>query len=297
MVGDHSGQLRLIRSGLTMLVTPFQFAVNWPIDTYHSIRYSVSSSYELQMENETLRSKQLLLEAKLQKLLALEKQNESLKALLQSSVYVHGKTMVASILSVSLAPFSQQVIVDKGSHHGIFVGQPVLDAFGVMGQVISVTPFTSRVLLITDQQSAIPVQNNRNGLRAIVQGKGYAGTMDMLYAPDTADFQKGDMLITSGLGERYPSDYPLGVIKEVSHESGMRFAKIIVEPKAHLNSSKQVLLVWPEHLQSKKLSKTKTAPKKLTAHSKSKNQSAHAHINIPKPNHALQLEQERFYDN
>jgi len=155
--------------------------------------------------------------------------------------------MVASLLYVSSALFSQQVILDKGSSDGIYVGQPVLDAYGVMGQVISVGHGTSRVLLISDRQSAIPVQNNRSGLRAIVRGNGYAGNLNVLYVPDTADFKVGDLLITSGLGQRYPANYPLGTVTEVKHAPSERFAKITVTPKAHINRSNQVLLVWPEH--------------------------------------------------
>lgn len=245
MVFEHTGSFRSLRSGLTLLVAPFQNLVAWPVDVVQWLESSMSSQHKLRMENAVLRSNQLLLKAKLQKSQALEKENEQLKALLLSSAQVEGKMVGAELIAVDLAPFTQQVLLDKGSREKVVVGQPVLDANGVMGHVTAIGPTSSRVLLITDPGSTVPVQNNRNGVRAFAKGNGYDQTLKLLYVPDTADFSKGDLLVTSGFGGVYPVGYPVGTIEDVSHKAGEKFAQITVKPVAKLNQSRQVLLVWP----------------------------------------------------
>lgn len=267
MVADHTGHVRVLRSGLTRVMAPFQSVVNWPMDTLYWLQTSMTSAHTLRMENAQLRSKQLLLEARLQRLAALEKENSQLKALLQSSLYVRGKTEVAHLLQVALAPFTQQVIVDKGARDDVYVGQPVLDAHGVMGQVVEVNNRTARVLLITDTQSAVPVQNARNGVRAVAKGLGYCGELSLLHVPETADFKPGDRLMTSGLGRLYPAGYPVGVIRRIETQPGLRFAKVQVQPEALLDRTTQVLLIWPDHREtepSQPAAQSETSPAVVT---------------------------------
>src|SRR5262249_27030613 len=156
-----------------------------------------------------------------------------------------GRLLVGQILDAALDPLNQEMVLDKGTDDGIFVGQPVLDAYGVMGQVIDTTAKTSRVLLISDGRSALPVQNNRNGMRAIVAGTGYANSLSLLHMPNTADVKVGDYLVTSGLGGRFPFGYPVGQIISIKKTSAERFALIEVRPAAHLDRSRMVVLVWP----------------------------------------------------
>jgi len=114
-----------------------------------------------------------------------------------------------------------------------------------MGQVIEVGRFTSRVMLITDPNSAVPVQVSRNGIRAIAMGKGYSDRLELINVSNTTDIRVGDKLITSGLGLRFPVGYPVGEVSAVEHISGKQFASITITPSAHLAQSLQVLLVWP----------------------------------------------------
>lgn len=268
-----------LRSQLSIIVLPLQSIVDKPIQFFHWLQTSIATQQDVLGENARLRARQLLLQAKLQRLLALEHENAQLRELLSSSSHMPGKTLVAQLLAVDTDPLSQEIIVDKGENDGTFVGQPVLDAFGVMGQIISVTPFTSRVMLVSDVRSAIPVQNNRNGVRSIVNGSGYPDQLNLLYVPVTADIHVGDMLVTSGLGGRFPSGYPVGEVSSVKRSAADRFAVVMMMPSAHVDVSRQVILLWPpeeniEPLAPPKITPAASNPKPTKGGKPSKKQSS-----------------------
>ncbi len=235
-----------IRADLALTVLPLQYLVSVPIKTIHWIAINVTTQEQLVADNARLRAHELLLESKLQKLLALERENAQLRALLKSTAHVGGaRVVVAQLLAVNLDPNLQQIIVDKGMRNHIYVGQPVLDAYGVVGQVIHTGLLTSKVMLISDPKSAVPVQDYRNGIRAIALGMGSSGKLLLINVPDTSDIQKGDLFVSSGLGLRYPVGYPVGVVSELERDPTKRFATITLQPSAHLDQSQQVLMTWP----------------------------------------------------
>lgn len=233
-----------IRAALSLPLAPFQYVITWPVQFVDNIKSAISTHDDLVKENLQLKTDQLLLRSQLQRLLAIESENNYLKALLQSSHKVKSKTLIAELLAVDFEPFVNQVIVNKGTRDNVYVGQPVLDANGVMGQVIQAGPITSRVLLINDPHSGVAVQNARNGTRAIVTGDSYSGRLRLMYVPKTADIKEGDVFITSGLGGHYPEGYPVGKVLSVSKDPAHQFAFIYLQPAAHLDSSREVLLVW-----------------------------------------------------
>jgi rod shape-determining protein MreC len=233
-----------IRAALSLPLAPIQYVVSWPIKFIDDLKTIMSSHDDLVQENLRLKTDQLLLRSQLQRLIAIESENNYLKALLQSSKQVKGKTLIAELLAVNAEPFINQVILNKGSKDGVYVGQPVLDADGLMGQIIQAGPITSRVLLINDPHSGVSVQSVRNGIRAVAVGDSYSRKLRLMYVPKTADIKAGDIFITSGLGDRYPEGYPVGKVTAVSMDPANQFATIFLEPSAKLNSSRQVLLVW-----------------------------------------------------
>lgn len=233
-----------VRAALSLPVAPFQYIVSWPSRFINSLKSTIVSHDDLVKENLRLKADQLLLRSQLQRLLAIESENNYLKALLQSSHQVKGKTLIAELLAVDTEPFVKKVLLDKGTRDNVYNGQPVLDANGVMGQVIEVGPITSRVLLINDPHSGVSVQNARNGARAIAVGDSYSGKMHLMYVAKTADIRTGDIFITSGLGDHYPEGYPVGKVLSVSKDPAHQFATVLLQPSAHLDSSRQVLLVW-----------------------------------------------------
>lgn len=234
------------RATLNVLVAPLQYAVDLPIRMFRVIEQGVKRQEELVRENAQLHADLLLLNAQVQQYVALEKENIQLHELLKSTPRIAGKVISARILALDSASFIHQIILDKGSQDGIYTGQPVLDANGVMGQVISVSKFTSAVLLVTDMQSAVPVQNNRTGVRAIAKGVGVWNRLLLINVAKTADIKVGDKLVTSGLDLRYPEGYPVGEISKIESDPGEHFATVEVIPSARLDRSRLVLLVWPD---------------------------------------------------
>ncbi|MCW8828840.1 MAG: rod shape-determining protein MreC, partial [Gammaproteobacteria bacterium] len=247
MTLDHRQQtLEGIRSGLSLVVYPMQYLVNLPFVIVDWADETLSTHKTLLAQNRELRSRQLKLDFRLQKLAALEAENERLRALLQSASRNWERVLIAELLSVDFDPFKHRVLLNKGSRDGVFEGHPLLDARGVMGQVIHVTPINSTAILITDPAHAIPVQVNRNGLRALAVGTGENNTLDIPHLPNNADIEVGDLLVTSGLGLRFPSGYPVATVDTIRRDPGQPYAQISATPLAQLDHAREVLLVWPE---------------------------------------------------
>ena len=242
---DHRFQsLSIVRSWLTVAATPVQFLADTPARIWGLADELVTSRSDLLEENARLKAKNLILEQKLQKLASLTAQNIRLKELLNSSELVDEQVLVAEIVGVDPDPFRHVVTINKGSVDGVFAGQAIVDAHGVMGQVIEVTPLSSRVVLVTDNSSRIPVQVNRTGYRAVAAGTGQPDSMELMHIPDTADIRVGDLLTSSGLGQRYPTGYPLGKVHKIVHEPGDAFSKVDIQLLAEVNRSRFVLLVF-----------------------------------------------------
>lgn len=243
---DHrSHDLHGLRSALSVVVLPIQYMVSLPADLWALSSTNLASRSSLIAENARLRASQLLLQARVQKLLTLQQENNQLRALLRDAPTTADKVLVAQLLQVNINPFVRQMLIDKGSKDGLYVGQPVLDAYGVTGQVTDVNVFSARVMLLTDTRSAIPVQDLRNGVRGVLVGNGRMQTLSMINIPQTTDLKVGDQLVTSGLGQCFPLGYPVGKIVSINHSSGTTFATITVTATAHLKRSRQFLLVWP----------------------------------------------------
>ncbi len=247
MVADHSQHyMQSVRSYFSVAVYPLHFVANLPLKASNWAEETFSSYSGLQERNSTLEMENLLLRVKLQKLDALERENMRLRDLLDSSFKVGDRVLIAELVAVDLDPYKQQVLINKGQNSGVFQGQPVVDADAVIGQVINVNPFTATVLMISDASHSLPVQVNRNGLRAIAMGTGDVGLLKIPYLPVNADIRVGDLLVTSGLGGRFPAGYPVAEVTSVIHEPGQPFASVEASPKAKLDRIREVLLVWSD---------------------------------------------------
>lgn len=246
MTLDHRQHtLEGIRATLSVVVYPMQYLVNLPFVIGDWASESLATRSHLLNENSGLRARELEARFKLQKLAALERENSRLRSLLQSSSRRWERVLIAELVSVDFDPFKHQILLNKGSSDDVFEGHPLLDASGVMGQVIHVSPITSTAMLITDPSHAIPVQVNRNGLRAIAVGTGEPAVLDIPHIPNNADIQEGDLLVTSGLGLRFPAGYPVATIAKIVRDPTEPFATISATPLAHLDRAREVLLVWP----------------------------------------------------
>ncbi|KFE54252.1 rod shape-determining protein MreC [Pseudomonas syringae] len=238
--------LKPVRSQMSLVLMQSYWIVDLPQRLYQGVASQFGSRTELIAENEKLKTEALLLQGRLQKLAALTEQNVRLRELLNSSALVNEKVEVAELIGMDPNPFTHRIIINKGERDGVVLGQPVLDARGLMGQVVELMPYTSRVLLLTDTTHSIPVQVNRNGLRAIASGTGNPERLELRHVADTADIKEGDLLVSSGLGQRFPAGYPVATVKEVVHDSGQPFAIVRAVPTAALNRSRYLLLVFSD---------------------------------------------------
>lgn len=232
-----------VRSVLSTAVAPIQIVVDVPSKLWHWANRMSADYEQLHKENRDLKAQALLLQRELQKLEALSADNVRLRELMNGKAQVDEQVMVAEVIGLDPDAFTHEVIINKGSRDGVTVGQALLDATGVMGQVITVNLYTSRVLLISDPRHAIPVIVNRNGVRSVASGRGDFAALELLHLPDTADVQAGDLLISSGLGGRFPFGYPVAVVQRVQHDPGEAFATVLAQPNAQLDRSRTVLLV------------------------------------------------------
>lgn len=246
MAMDHrQNHLEAIRASLSIVVYPIQYLVDLPVSATSWIGENLTSREKLLEENSRLKMQQTLFKAQLQKLSAIELENQRLRELLQSSRKVGEDVLIGELLAVSLEPFTRQVVINKGSRHKVYLGQPLVDAEGVMGQIVHLGPLSSTAMLITDANHALPVQVNRNGLRAIAVGTGAPDTLSIPYLPNSADIQVGDLLSTSGLGGRFPPDYPVAVVSHIHQDPSQPYALIEAKTTAQLERAREVLLVWP----------------------------------------------------
>lgn len=243
MVVDTRYQyLNNVRSFFTTLVAPVMYMANIPSQLSSWTDNNIVSRRQLLLQNQALKDELLILKAQNQRLVGLESDNARLRSLLGSSRKLRGKRLIAEIINVHSTQFSQEAVINKGSVDDLYLGQSVVDSEGVMGQLVEVANFSSRLILITDSNHSIPVKNNRNGIRAIAQGNGL--NLNILYLANTIDIQPGDLLLSSGLGEKFPDGYPVAKVISVVRKTDQPYAEVIAEPTANINTADHVLLLW-----------------------------------------------------
>lgn len=244
MFAEHRfNEVANVRSWMTLVVTPVQWAADAPGRAWGWASDSLANRNALLDENRELKSQTLILAERSEVMSSVIAENVRLRELLNAAQRSKIDYISGELIGLNYDPFSQQVVINRGRQDGTYIGQPVIDASGVMGQLISVSPYTSRLLLISDTRHALPVQVNRNGLRFIAQGSGKAEELYLNHVPETADLKEGDLLITSSMGGRFPFGYPVAVITKISHQRGEPFMDVIATPKAQLDRSRYVLLL------------------------------------------------------
>ncbi len=239
-------QLDALRNVLSAVVYPLQYSVGIPGRIGYQVDNTFTSFKRLQEQNRILKHQQLIDKTRLLRFSALEKENIRLRALLEHSYTMGEHVLLAEVIEVNMDPYKHTVLVDKGSRFGVHKGQPVFDAFGVIGQVIRAMPLSSEVMMITDPGHAIPVIINRNNLRTIAVGNGFSNQLTLPFLPNNADVQAEDLLITSGLGGKFPAGYPVASINKVTVQPDKPFLKITANTSAHLNRSRELMIVWSD---------------------------------------------------
>jgi rod shape-determining protein MreC len=245
MLLDHrQGHLETARRALSVAVYPIRVLVDLPSAGFGWTRESLSERNRLVAENRELRSESLSQRARLLQISALEAENARLRGLMESPARLANRVQVVEILAVDLDPYRHRIALNRGEQAGVYAGQALLDADGIVGQVIRVNPLGSEAILISDPSHATPVELNRNGLRTVALGIGDVTRMELPFLPNSADIRVGDLLVSSGLGDAFPAGYPVARVTRVERRPGQPFARVEAEPTAALNRTRQVLLVW-----------------------------------------------------
>ena len=248
MVADgHFHYLNTLRNTLAIAINPLQHAMNAPVRLSSKVGDFFVAQGRLKSENAELKEQQLLIGGKMLQFQGLQAENAHLRHLLDAKTRYTQRTTFAEILYSGRDPFARKIIVDRGSLQGILAGQVVADNIGVIGQVTRVSPAVSEVTLITDKEQVVPVQNVRNGLRAVVFGNGESGTLDMPFMSFSADIQPGDQLVTSGIDGIYPPGLPVAVVNKVERNAAYLFAKIACTPSTGPDRQRQILILNTIH--------------------------------------------------
>ncbi|MBS0488326.1 MAG: rod shape-determining protein MreC [Proteobacteria bacterium] len=244
MVIDHrNGWLVQVRYFASAAVEPMYRLAALPSRLARSAGDAMSDRARLNQRNAELERELLLAQARLNRLQSVRDQNERLQQLLEAQRSLNLGVQLARIIDVDTDPFRHRVTIDAGARQGVAVGEAVLDAHGVMGQVVEVLPNASTVMLITDPAHALPVKSERTGLRAIARGNGALDSLELPNVPISADIKPGDMLVTSGLGGHFPAGFPVGTVRNIRNDASGMFAVATLTPSAALDRSGEVLIL------------------------------------------------------
>jgi rod shape-determining protein MreC len=242
-VDQRFHHLETMRSTLSWLIAPVQYLVDIPVSLGRYTGAWFTQHNRLLEDNARLRDEQLVLRARLQKYQSLVMENARLRELLGSASRVGEDVVVAELMAVDLDPSKRLITINKGSEHGLRIGHAIIDADGVMGQILHVGPLTSTAMLISDPSHAIPVQINRTGLRTVAFGSNHPSELLLQPIAGTADLRVGDLLVTSGLGGRFPPNYPVARISKINRLPGKGFVEVVATPVAQLYRSRELLVI------------------------------------------------------
>ncbi len=237
--------LETVRSHLSSVVYPVQYLVHLPVKAGDWASESLAARDDLLKENTKLKAQNILLKTHTHKYQSLVLENQRLRGLIESPIRQGERVLVADFMAVEQDSSTHKFVLNKGSSSGVYLGQPIVDSDGVMGQVVHVGPSSSTGMMVTDGEHSVPVEVIRSGVRAIATGEGFSGEMRLDYVPQESDIQEGDLLVSTGLGGHFPKGYPVGKVSQVVQHPGDNFIMIKVQPIANLAKAREVLLVWP----------------------------------------------------
>ncbi|MCE5233673.1 MAG: rod shape-determining protein MreC [Mizugakiibacter sp.] len=243
VVDQRGGWLARLRYAGALAVEPIYRLAALPAGLVQDARLALAERSGLTDENRRLREALLLAQARLNRLDAIADQNQRLKELLDVRHVLGMNVQLARLLDIDLDPFRHRIVLDAGARDSVAVGQVVIDAHGVMGQVVEVLPHMAVAMLITDPNHALPVTVERTGLRTVAYGTGAIDQLKLPNIPLSARVQVGDRLVTSGLGGRFPAGFPVGEIVQIGPDQAGMFAVAIARPAAALDRSGEVLLL------------------------------------------------------
>tara|TARA_Y100001956_G_scaffold82746_1_gene105348 strand:- start:2906 stop:3793 length:888 start_codon:yes stop_codon:yes gene_type:complete len=253
LADSRLGAFAQVRYFLNSMVAPIQYLADVPRVMFDGAYERFNVRQNFMESNHSLKREVLRLKNDLLLLDQYREENIRLRKLLGSSFVRDERKVVTEVMAVDTSPYRHQVVIDKGQIDGVYVGQPVANEKGIVGQVTFVSAHNSRVLLLTDSLSAIPVQVIRNDIRVIASGSGNMERINLDHIPISLDIQEGDLLLTSGLGGVYPEGYPVAHVANVERDNAREFALIEAEPVVDFERLRYLLLIWPSDSRQEKI--------------------------------------------
>ena len=240
---QKNNYLPILRNSIAIAIHPIQTVVNLPQRLWRWTGENLASREELIINNKKLHEDELYNELTLQRYASLEQENIRLRKILKAASRIKNSVQIARIIFTDINPFRHIVVINKGEQDEVYNGQVLVDASGVVGQILQTNFLSSKAILISDTDHAIPVEINRNGFRAIAQGNGTFTHLTIPFIPNNADIKVGDLMVTSGLGGKFPAGYPVAIIESISRNPAQQFAIVIAKPIASLNQVREVILI------------------------------------------------------
>lgn len=228
----------------SVITYPFYYIAVTPKEKFDQIVNYLSSQQSLLKQLDELNSENLILKANQLKLNSIQNENNRLRELLNSTEHLEDKLLVAEILDVTVDPLGKRFVINKGTKNGVYDGQAVVSSKGIVGQVIEANLFTSFIILITDAEHAIPLENSRTGMRTLGMGLGASQELELSNVLKDTDIKEGDLFVSSGLGAKFPAGYPVGVVTDIKYENKKPIVKVILKPVVGIDKLKEVLLLW-----------------------------------------------------
>ena len=236
------------RDVLYAAYNPIYALASYPVLSKEWLNQQTKSEAQLRRENTAMQAELLQAQVRLQKLSELSAENARLRGLLDTPLIIDGRMEIAEVIGTDADPLRHIIIINRGSANQIKVGQTVLDDKGIMGQVISVYPHSSRIMLLSDKEHSLSVRLESSGMRAIVTGTGDLGHLKMEYVPTSANIKVGDKVYSSGLGQHFPAGYLVGSVSKVMRHNTGEFAQIDVVPAAQLAGGHHVVVLFSDSL-------------------------------------------------
>ncbi len=232
-----------IRNYASVLVSPVWWLASRPYNVWKSTASAMRSNQQLRDQVKALESKQLKSDLAIQQIPAIQSENNALRALLSAKQRLQYAARLVDLISINPEPSQKRFIIDKGKNLGVHVGQVLIDARGLVGQVSEVYSDKSLVISITDADHALPVIVSRSGFRSILFGQGNDRVLSLANLTPSDDIKVGDVLLTSGMGGRFPAGIPVGVVRQFKQDAALAFVSAQVQPYARVTYGRQLLLL------------------------------------------------------
>jgi len=224
------------------LTAPIQKFIKQVMDVTERIWLSYFNLVHVRQQNRVLKKQYdtLLMEnSRYRELLAT---HERLQRLLQFRQTIDRPALAAQVIGLDPTGWFRSVIIDKGKSDGISINMPVVNASGVVGRIVTVSPHYAKVLLIIDQNSAVDGLVQRSRDRGMV--KGFSSERCHLdYVVASSDVAEEDRVVTSGLGGVFPKGLPVGYVVSVRERSGELFKDIKIRPSVDFSKLEEVLVI------------------------------------------------------